>query len=405
MRLRPHTLRQAALAVLTANAYRPLSRREVSPPAFAAGWLVSELAPHLLALSAVDTAISLERRRVGPLGLALAAGSAAGLGYLAWRATGTGATFREVLEETYAAVSPDDETTAPERTSLRSLARPFAMADPRVEVIRDVPYTKGGVKARLDIYRPREATTEDGRGGAPVLIQIHGGAWTIGQKEQQGLLLMNRMAARGWVCVSVNYRLAPKYRWPTQIGDVRNAISWVHDHIGEYGGDASHLVLTGGSAGGHLAALAALTSLEATGIPIAGCVPFYGVYDMAGDDSYTRALRKFLAKRVFAADATIEDFKEASPIEHITPDAPDFLVVHGANDTLVSVRQARAFVERLRAVSKASVTYAELPGAQHAFEIFGSIRSHATISSVQQWLEWHRTHVGGASAGGRHAAR
>ena len=144
---------------------------------------------------------------------------------------------------------------------LAATAPAFAMADPRVEVIRDVPYTRGGVKARLDIYRPREATTEGGTRGAPVLIQVHGGAWTIGQKEQQGLLLMNRMAARGWICVSVNYRLAPKYRWPTQIGDVRNAITWVHDHIGEYGGDANHLVLTGGSAGGHLASLAALTSL------------------------------------------------------------------------------------------------------------------------------------------------
>jgi acetyl esterase/lipase len=179
----------------------------------------------------------------------------------------------------------------------------------------------------------------------------------------------------------------------------------VHDHIGEYGGDAGHLVLTGGSAGGHLASLAALTSREESGIEIAGCVPFYGVYDMAGDDPYTTSLRTFLARRVFPADATEEDFKQASPIEHITPDAPDFLVVHGTNDTLVSVRQARAFVERLRAVSNASVTYAELPGAQHAFELFGSIRSYAAINAVQQWLEWHRTHVGGTSAGGKHAAR
>ena len=397
MRLRGHTLRQAALAVLTANATRPLAARNPAPPAFAAGWLVSELAPQLLVLGLADTAISAVRRRVSPVGLALAAGTTAGLGYLAWRATGTGATFTEVLEETYAAVSPGDPTTAPERTSLRSLARPFAMADPRVEVIRDVPYTKGGVKARLDIYRPRGiADRGEGDGPAPVLVQIHGGGWTIGNKEQQGLLLMNRMAARGWVCVSVNYRLAPKYRWPTQIGDVRNALTWVHDHIGEYSGDVGHLVLTGGSAGGHLAALAALTSP----FPIAGCVPFYGVYDMAGDDPYAMALRRFLARRVFPAGATIEDFRDASPIEHVTADAPDFLVIHGTNDTLVSVRQARDFVARLRAASRASVTYAELPGAQHAFEIFGSIRAHAAISAVQQWLEWHRTHVGGP---GRHA--
>jgi acetyl esterase/lipase len=80
----------------------------------------------------------------------------------------------------------------------------------------------------------------------------------------------------------------------------------------------------------------------------------------------------------------------ASPVHRITPEAPDFFVVHGANDTLVSVRQARAFVARLRETSKSSVTYAELPGTQHAFEVFGSIRSHQVIKAVQRWLQWHR---------------
>ena len=384
--MRGHTLRQAALAVLTANAVRPLRAPFLGPeataiPAFAAGWLTGELAPQLLLVGLADTAAAVARRKASPVGVALSAATTAGLGYVAWRATGTGTTFKEVLAETVAAVDPTQET---ERTSLRTLARPFAMTDPRVEVIRDVPYTRGGVKARLDIYRPHDDA--DRLEDAPVLVQIHGGAWTIGNKEQQGLLLMNRMASRGWVCVSVNYRLAPKYRWPTQIGDVRNALSWVHDHIAEYGGDPGHIVLTGGSAGGHLAALAALTAKPR----VAACVPFYGVYDMASDDPYAVYIRRFLSRRVFPPGATMDDFRDASPIEHITPDAPDFLVVHGASDTLVSVRQARAFVERLREVSKGSVTYAELPGAQHAFEIFGSIRAHAAINAVAQWLEWHR---------------
>ena len=382
-RMRGHTLRQAVVAVLTANAVRPFDTRRTAIPAFAAGWLTGELAPQLLALELADTAVALARRRTSPLGLALAAGTTAGLAWLTWRATGSAATLEGVLEEAAAAVEPTEER---ERTSRRSLARPFAMADPRVEVIRDVPYTEGGVKAKVDVYRPQGEVVE----GAPVLVQIHGGAWTIGSKEQQGLLLMNRMATRGWVCVSINYRLAPKHRWPTQIDDVRNALRWVHDHIAEYGGDPGHVVLTGGSAGGHLAALAALTSPR----PVAGCVPFYGVYDMAGSaddmDPYIVGLRRFLARRVFPPGATDDDFRNASPIEHVTPDAPDFFVIHGASDTLVSVRQARAFVARLREVSRAGVTYAELPGAQHAFDVFGSIRAHHAISAVQRWLEWHR---------------
>src|SRR5690349_8356251 len=101
---------------------------------------------------------------------------------------------------------------------------------------------------------------------------------------------MNRMAQLGWVCVSVNYRLAPKYLFPTQIVDVKRAIAWVHDNIKEYGGDSSYVVITGGSAGGHLAALAALTpglddfqpGFEDADTSVSACVPFYGVYDLGG---------------------------------------------------------------------------------------------------------------------------
>ncbi|MBO0843698.1 MAG: alpha/beta hydrolase, partial [Nocardioides sp.] len=253
-----------------------------------------------------------------------------------------------------------------------------------------------GRKARLDIYRPAGAVPVD----APVLVQIHGGGWSIGTKEQQGLLLMNRMAAHGWVCVAVNYRLAPKYAWPTQIVDVKRALAWVHEHVAAYGGDPSYVTVTGGSAGGHLAALAALTPNDPTWQPgfeqadtsVAACVPFYGVYDMAGDDGdpYTRSLRDgFLRGRLFANDASLEAFREASPLHHITADAPDFFVLHGDIDTVVSVRQARAFVARLREVSKASVSYAEIPGAQHAFDVFGSIRAQHAVHAVGRWLEWH----------------
>jgi acetyl esterase/lipase len=99
----------------------------------------------------------------------------------------------------------------------------------------------------------------------------------------------------------------------------------------------------------------------------------------------------FLGPRVFRKDPTQhrEEFVAASPLARVNPDAPDFFVLHGANDTLVDVRQARAFVEALREVSKATVTYHELRGTQHAFEVFSSIRSQHTIRAVQRWLEWH----------------
>jgi acetyl esterase/lipase len=400
--------RQLVTAALTANALRPVGGRYGSVPAFFAGWLASELAPQLLAASAADTAaeLAVRRRRTGhadPAGLALAALAAGGLGYLIVNASrsathvettlrnGLGADYLDALEE-----PPSAEDL---KTPLRELARPFKLARPDVEVIRDINYTVGGRRARLDIYRPQGVDLEN----APVLVQVHGGGWTIGAKEQQGLLLMNRMAERGWVCVAMNYRLAPKHPFPAQIVDVKKAIAWTRENIASYGGDPSYLVVTGGSAGGHLAALAALTpgepdyqpGFETADTSVAGCVPFYGVYDLAGltGDKHAIGMRDwFLGPRVFKKDPSthLEEFVQASPLAHVSPDAPDFFVLHGANDSLVKVSQARTFVDALEAESRATVTYAEFPGTQHAFEVFGSIRSHHVIKAVERWLLHHR---------------
>jgi len=279
------------------------------------------------------------------------------------------------------------------------VARPFQLRQRDVEVIRNVSYVEGGRRGRLDIYRPKDVDLDR----APVLLQIHGGGWTIGSKEQQGLILMNRMAQQGWVCVASNYRLAPKHRFPAQIHDVKRALAWIREHVAEYGGDPDYVVITGGSAGGHLSALAALTPNDPTLQPgfeevdtrVAACVPFYGVYDLAGSTGDKAAIElrdKFLGPWVFAKDPAVDlqPFIDASPISRITADAPDFFVLHGRNDSLVRVSQARHFVTKLREQSSATVTYAELPWAQHAFDVFSSIRSQHAIDAVQRWLEWHR---------------
>ncbi|MGY2875088.1 acetyl esterase/lipase [Marmoricola sp. URHA0025 HA25] len=401
-----YTRRQVATALLTANAVRPL-RGKLSALGFAVGWPTGELAPQLLALTALDTAQAVVRGKAGRTGLVLAAASAAGLAYLVRGARKAGtlaeAQLVESLGEDYLDLVTEDPSAADlkdaAKIAVREIVRPFAMMRPDVERIRDVSYTDGGSRARLDIYRRKDADLRD----APVLVQVHGGAWTIGDKSQQGLLLMNRMAARGWICVAMNYRLAPKHPFPAQIVDVKKAIAWTREHIASYGGDPSYLVVTGGSAGGHLAALAALTpdveeyqpGFEDADTSVSACVPFYGVYDLAGvtgDRSAVEMRDYFLAPRVFRKDpkSDLAEFELASPITHVVPDAPDFFVIHGDHDGLVSVRQARAFVQKLREVSTGVVTYLELPGTQHAFEVFSSIRSQQVIRAVERWLEWHR---------------
>jgi len=403
---RSYALRQAVIAALAANAIRPVGGRMGSIPGFAAGWLTSELAPQLLALSAADTAAELlyrrPRGRGSRVGLALGLAAGGALGYVVYVARKTPGQVEAALVE---GVGPDygelldPQLPADLTVPLGALVRPFRLRSPDVEVLRDVSYTEGGRRATLDIYRPRGVDLAD----APVLLQVHGGAWTIGTKELQGLILMNRMARRGWICIAVNYRLAPKYPFPTQIIDVKRAIAWVREHIAEYGGDPAYLTITGGSAGGHLAALAALTSdvpdyqpgFEDADTSVAACVPLYGVYDLAGLTGERSAIvmrDEFLGPRVFKKDPAehLDDFVAASPLAQVGKHAPDFFVVHGSNDSLVSVRQARAFVSALREQTDATVTYAELPGTQHAFELFSSYRSQHVIRAVQRWLEWHR---------------
>ncbi len=223
---------------------------------------------------------------------------------------------------------------------------------------RTSAYSDAGRRGLLDVYLPADGEVEN----APVLLQVHGGGWTIGNKDQQGIPLMQHLAAKGWVCVAINYRLAPRDPFPAHVIDVKKAIAWIRENIAEYGGNPDYIAITGGSAGGHLTALAALTAndpayqpgFEDADTTVQVAVPHYGVYDFAGSTGLRSAelLRDgFLAPRILQktwADSP-DEFEAASPILRITEDAPDFFVLHGKHDTLVPVDQARLFVEQLRA--------------------------------------------------------
>ena len=402
-----HLRRQLITAALTANATRPVPGMRAGIVSFMAGWLTGELAPHLLALTAADTAVSSARGRTTPLSLGLAAANTAGLARLVSGSRQVRHQVEDALTEglgvDYVEQLDTPPTPADLATPWRRLVNPFRMRNLDVRVDKDVAYApEFGKRGLLDIYRPAD---KDGRGdlqGAPVLLQVHGGGWTIGTKDQQGIPLMQHLAAKGWVCVAINYRLAPRDPFPAQIVDVKRAIAWIKDHIAEYGGDPDYLVITGGSAGGHLTALAALTAgdpsyqpgFESADTSVQAAIPHYGVYDFAGSTGLERAelMRdRFLGPRILKKRWTEdpEAFEAGSPILRISADAPDFFVLHGDQDTLVGVEQARLFVDELRAASKRTVVYAELPGAQHAFDVFPSIRSAHVVRAIDRYVHWH----------------
>ncbi|WP_435769162.1 alpha/beta hydrolase fold domain-containing protein [Nocardioides sp. SYSU DS0651] len=398
--------RQVVTAALTANAIRPIPGFRAGIPAFFAGWIAGELAPHLLGLTAADAAAHAVGARRDVRGLALAGASTAGLAYLIKQSREAMQHAEDALVEGLGEDYVDRLDARPSPADLAvpwsRIANPFAFRRAArkagVEVHRNVRYAPHGRRGLLDVYTSEVTPAR----GAPVLLQVHGGGWTIGNKDQQGLPLMQHMAARGWVCVAPNYRLAPREPWPAQIVDVKAAIAWIKDNIADYGGDPEYVAITGGSAGGHLTALAAVTpnapefqpGFEDADTSVQAAVPYYGVYDFAGASGLKSArllrdefLSGWVIKEAFRDHPEI--YELASPLLRVTPDDPDFFVIHGARDTLVDPRQARSFVDALRATSKRTVVYAELPGAQHAFDVFPSIRSQHLVRATERFLTWH----------------
>ena len=137
------------------------------------------------------------------------------------------------------------------------------------------------------------------------------------------------------------------------------------------------------------------TSLQAA-------VPVYGVYDFTNrlgtmrDRFRPQVLEPMIMKAFFEKEP--EKFHRASPIDRIHPDAPPFLIVHGDRDTLVPVASARVFVDALRSVSREPVLYAEVGGAQHAFELFPSLRTALTVGGVERFLTYlYARHMAGLS--------
>jgi acetyl esterase/lipase len=376
---------------------------------FAASFLVAELAvPNVLLALAVAAALAAAgalRAWPGQLGLGLVVLSCVALAVVQWRARGTAdlleSALRDGLGDGYRRRMPAERLSAVDSPVDTDLLHPFRFAEPRVEVIRDVRYSALHPRHRLDVYRPRRQVRD-----APVLLQIHGGAWQLGDKADQALPLMYHLAARGWICVAINYRLCPKVRFPAPLIDCKRALAWVRAHVAQYGGDADRIVVTGGSAGGHLASLVALTAnvpelqpgFERVDTSVSACVPFYGVYDFL-DRSEVRddggKMTRWLAGKVMPctprSDPKLWDL--ASPIAQVHADAPPFFVLHGTYDSLAKVEEARAFVDRLRAVSGAPVVYAELPAAQHAWDLVHSVRAEHSVRAVARFAEWVRANA------------
>jgi acetyl esterase/lipase len=254
----------------------------------------------------------------------------------------------------------------------------------------------------LDVWRLSELP----RTPAPVLIFVPGGAWVHGSRTYQGAALMSHLAAAGWVCLAIDYRVSPQHRWPRHVMDVKAAIAWARANAERFGGDPHFVAIAGCSAGGHLASLAALTPGDhrfegelpaGSNTSVDAAVSVYGRYDWHDRstperDGFVDFLENIVVQRRYARHDDI--YRDASPLLRMTDGAPPFFVVHGGSDFVIPVAQARTFVDRLRVTSRQAVGYLEVPGAQHGFDLFDGSCTGSACTAIGLFLnEIHRRHT------------
>lgn len=236
-------------AGFTLNAWRPLKGGRVTLiPAFLSSWLVGEMIAHQFAWQLVVTGAFLWlgalEHAAGWVALGLTSIPWAALAYMWISASRAEKVVRGALAE----LQPFDEWP---RVPWTKLIAPVLMSRRGVRRSRGIVYHgEGKQRLLLDVYRP---STPGSR--RPAVLQIHGGGWVLGSRRDQGLPLLYHLASHGWVGFNVDYRLSPAATFPDHLIDLKRALAWIREHADEYGVDPGFIVVTGGSAGGHLSRL------------------------------------------------------------------------------------------------------------------------------------------------------
>lgn len=385
-----------------------------------ARWLMrARPADYLLAVSVASASLPVVGKRLEPLG-GVAAIGVWGSRHLphfvsatakSWLTPGTGAVRRRERDQTSAvsdaalrgvvsAAELDIEWPEPEQ-----LPPVWKALQHRRHLYRSSVRYGSDPAQVLDVWRRKNLSGEP----ASVLIFVPGGAWVHGSRTLQGYALLSHLAEQGWVCLSIDYRVAPHNRWPRHIVDVKTAIAWAHANVDKFGGDRNFVAVVGSSAGGHLAALAGLTGSAVGDREFADKLPagadtavdavvgLYGRYDWQDGSTPERVKFVDFLERVVVGKSQRRHpdvYRKASPIARVHPKAPPFLVIHGSKDTVIPVQQARDFVERLRPVSHSTVGYLELPGAGHGFDLTDGARTGAMATAIGLFLnQVHRDHA------------
>ena len=264
-------------------------------------------------------------------------------------------------------------------------------------VERDITYGEvDDVELKMDIYYPTTAT-----GPVPALLHVHGGGWTKGDKAlTAGIIDIIRLLRQGYLVASINYRLAPEYKFPAQIEDVKCAVRYLRAHASEYGIDPDRIGAFGGSAGGHLVALLAVAD-DSAGFNDSGgwsqqSSRVQAVTDMFGPSDLTTIFRGAMPPlliQVFGTpDRNSDIVVQASPVTHVTEDDPPFLILHGDKDKLVPVSQSQTLHEKLVAAGVSS-TLIIVKNGGHGFMPVGGIPDPNPFELSQLLIDFFNQHL------------
>jgi acetyl esterase/lipase len=341
------------------------------------------------------------------------------------------------------AFGADWEARIPPALRTRLLSRRWSWLAPRppaVQQIRDIPFAivplppsgpAGDRPIYCDLWLPPDGTQRTGLG----IIYLHGSAWYFGDKDQGTRPFFRHLAAQGHVIMDVAYRMCPETDFRGMAGDAKRAIAWLKEHAGEHGVDPQRIVLSGGSAGGHLALLAAYSATEEALRPadlagrdlsVRAVFAYYPPSDLLAMDEFygwqgrktetlatlegplvppgpgatIRQRQEFVrlqARRLsqlpqhmfggYPQDVP-DAYRLASPSSHVGPHCPPTLLIHGSHDVLVPVAATRALAQSLRNAG-VLIDYLELPATEHAFDLLVprfSPPAQAALYEVERFL-------------------
>lgn len=231
-----------------------------------------------------------------------------------------------------------------------------------------------------------DVSVPPGKGPFPVAVIIHGGGWGSGDKADGFAKLLAPVLSSNFTWFSINYRLAPTNRWPACFDDVKSALAWVCTNAARYHGDARRIALFGYSAGGHLAALAAVTAdADARVQAVVGFAPPTDlVADCERRGEVSLALRNLLDRPAALDESAKVELARISPINHLKPCLPPFLLIHGSEDKSVPYSQSTNLQARLKEL-RVPCEIITIPAAPHDIKKWQSLAPDFT-SQMTAWL-------------------